>query len=144
MSRDFQRSKLYKWERAVVAPRTNKIVKFDDAQTFIDGVWMSLGLIGAPRVELMSLRNKKADAAADRVNIYLKGDTPAWIVIHEIAHSLNRQKTRGSWIYDGAEDCDGHGPKFVGEYIRLLDRVLGIPLCLTQYSLGVHGVKYEV
>jgi hypothetical protein len=52
--RDFQKSKLYAWENAVVEPRTDLTIPFERAQLFVDGVWLSLGFQGPPRVEMIA------------------------------------------------------------------------------------------
>ncbi len=116
------------------APRTNLIISFDRAQMFVDGVWMVLGLIGAPRVSMMPAHAHRTWATGERTELRLRPETSAWVILHELAHALTMD-------HDG--HCDGHGPKFVGMYIKILDKVLNIPLALTMYSLNHHGVKYE-
>jgi hypothetical protein len=132
--RDFQKSKVYKWERQVVSPRTNLVIPFDRAQMFVDGVWMSLGLIGPPVVTLMANQATRVWATGERTQLQLRHETPAWVILHELAHALTM---------DFTGHCDGHGPKFVGAYMKLLDKVLNIPLALTMYSAEHHGIKYE-
>ena len=137
--RDFQKSKLYAWENAVVEPRTNLTIPFERAQLFVDGVWLSLGFQGPPRVELISPRATVTVAKACRMAVRIPRVTPAWVILHELAHSINKRHDKAP---GASVACDGHGPKFVGIYIRLLDKVLNIPLCLTMYSLEKHGLKY--
>ena len=134
MCRDFQKSRVYAWEDAVILPRTNVTITFERAQMFIDGVWLAMGKIGAPRAELISKRIKTAVARGCRPYIEIREATPAWVILHELAHSLTM---------DHDHNGDGHGPKFVAAYMRLLDKVLGIPLALTIYSAQVHGVQFE-
>ena len=101
---------------------------------FVDGVWLSIGRIGPPVVELMPNQATKVWADARRDILRLRSTTPAWVILHELAHALNAD-------YDGHTDM--HGTKFVGTYMLLLDKVLSIPLSLSMYSATVHGVKYE-
>jgi hypothetical protein len=69
------------------------------------------------------------------MELRLRKKTPAWVILHELAHALNG-------TIEG--DTDAHGPDFVGLYIKLLDKVLDIPLALTMYSLKEAGVKYNL
>jgi hypothetical protein len=137
--RDFQKSKLYAWENAVVDPRTDLTIPFERAQLFVDGVWLSLGFEGAPRVELIAPQATTTVAMGCRTAVRIRHVTPAWVILHELAHSINKRHDSAP---GASVPCDGHGPKFVGIYIRLLDKVLNIPLALTMYSLEKHGVKY--
>lgn len=134
-ARDYQQDKVYWWEDHEIGPRTNLIIPFHRAQMFVDGVWLSLGLMGAPIVEPISKRFKRVRARGCRPYIEIPDECPAWIILHELAHSLTMD-------YDACRDCDGHGPKFMGKYLTLLDKVLGIPLALTMYSAKVHGLDY--
>ena len=138
--RDFQKNKVYRWEDTVVGPRSDRVIRFDEAQTFVDGVWLSMGLIGPPRCMLFDREQKCYIATGSRMELRLQIHTKAWVVLHEIAHALGMHKTDGGYV----NPDDGHGPKFVGHYIKLLDRVLGIPLALTMYTLEQHGVKFKL
>jgi len=134
--KDFQKSKVYRWEREVVAPRALNTVLFEQAQMFVDGVFMAHGLLFPPRAELMPNQATRVFAQANRTVLQIREKTPAWIILHELAHTL-------TMAHDGPEG-DGHGPDFVGMYIKLLDRVLNIPLALTMYTLDKAGIKYNL
>jgi hypothetical protein len=138
--RDFQKSKLYAWENAVVEPRTDLTIPFERAQLFVDGVWLSLGFQGPPRVEMIAPQATVTVAKGCRMAVRIPRVTPAWVILHELAHSINKRHDSAP---AASVRCDGHGPKFVGIYIHLLDKVLNIPLCLTMYSLEKHGVSYH-
>lgn len=134
MSRDYQKAKVYAWENAILPSRCTARVPFENAQAFVDGVWLSLGKLGPPRVELISTRCTKIWAYGCRSHIAIPADCPAWVVLHELAHSLTMD-------HDG--NGDRHGRHFVAVYMRLLDKVLNVPLCLLIYSAQQHGVKFD-
>ncbi len=134
MRLDHQKSAVYAWEDAILPSRTTSVITFDRAQMFVDGVWLSLGKLGPPRVEPISKRCTRTLARGNRSRVELPTPCPAWVVLHELAHSLTMD-------HDGRGNM--HGKKFVAQYMRLLDRVLGIPLCLLTYSATVHGVHFD-
>lgn len=134
--RDFQRGKVYKWEQQFVAPHCNRVIPFNDAQMFVNGIWMALGLIGPPDVDLMPKNATAAFAVGCRQYIKIREQTPAWIIIHELAHTL-------TMTHEGLEDA-AHGPDFVGVYIKLLDKVLGIPATLLMYTLAKSKIEYNL
>jgi hypothetical protein len=138
--RDFQKSKVYAWEKAVVAPRTDLVIPFNRAQQFVDGVWLSLGFQGPPRVSLMAPQAIYAIANGCRHELKIRRETPAWVILHELAHAINQRHDKAP---EASVSCDAHGPNFVDIYIKLLDKVLNIPLALTMYSLRVHGVRHK-
>lgn len=133
--RDNQKSALYQWERAVVAPRSGRLVRFEDAQTFVDGIFICERLMYPPTVRLMPNQATKIWARGCREYLDIRPVTPAWVIIHELAHTLTMA------IDDNRE---GHGENFVGVYIKLLDKYCGIPLALSMYSLAQTKVKYNL
>ena len=48
--RDPQRSRVYAWEEAVVAPRDPSAIPYEQAQMLVDGVWLAEQLLYPPRV----------------------------------------------------------------------------------------------
>ncbi len=83
--RDFQRSRLYEWENAVVKPRTDLTIPFERAQLFVDGVWLSLGFQGPPRVELMSPQATVTVAKGCRMAVRIPRIAPAWVILTRIS-----------------------------------------------------------
>ena len=134
MCHDYQQQTVYAWENAILPKRTTARMPFDRAQLFVDGVWLSLGKLGPPRVEKISARCHTVFARGCRPYIEIPDNCPAWVVLHELAHSLTMD-------HDGSGDA--HGRQFVAAYMRLLDKVLNIPLCLLIYSANIHGVQFD-
>jgi len=133
--RDRQRQRVYDWENTVVQPQSSRIVKFEQAQAFVDGVWLALGLRFPPRVELMPAQAKTRWATGNRARLQLRDKTPAWIILHELAHSITQEHDK---------DHESHGADFVGVYIKLLEKVLNIPTIMLMYTLKEHGVRYNL
>jgi len=134
--RDFQRQKVYDWERAHIAPRCSRIIPRANVQTVIDGIWMAHGLLYPPVVDDMpgQVRRKRADA--NRLTVrFAEEHIPLWVVVHELAHSM-------TWTIDSS--IDKHGPNFMGMYLKLLDKVCNIPLCYTMFTLQSSPVKYDL
>src|SRR4051794_16073945 len=51
--RDPQRSRVYAWEEAVVAPRDPTAIPYKQAQMLVDGIWLAEQLLYPPRVAPM-------------------------------------------------------------------------------------------
>lgn len=127
--RDFQQSKVYAWEQKYIAPISKRVIDFNDARLFVNGVWLSMGLIGPPDIEIMANQATATYAVGCREYIRIRRQTPAWVIIHELGHSLT---------------SDGHGPDFVGVYAKMLEKVLNVPLPLSMYTLNLAGVKINL
>ncbi len=98
-----------------MAPRDNSRILFAQAQGVVDAIWREMGLYYPPSVESLPARARCRLADADRLRIRLPPETPSWCVLHELAHAM-------SCTHDGLSD--GHGPRFMGIYMRLLERYL--------------------
>ena len=135
--RDLQRSRVYAWEDAVVAPWGASAVAYEKAQMLVDGVWLGEQLLYPPKVQPMPRQARRTWATGSRTTIRLPQDrpTPIHVILHEVAHAL-------SSTFDG--DTDAHGPDFVGLYMGLLDRWLGIPTPLLMFTAGQHGVTFNL
>ena len=131
---DFQMDRVYEWEQKVVAPLSSRLIDFDDAQSFIDGVWLAHGWLYPPQVEKLAYRRRNILAAGCRNEVLLRRKNFAWVILHELAHTLTMDEE-----YHG----DGHGPEFVGCYIRLLEKVLDIPAVMSIYTLEKEGVEFS-
>ncbi len=135
--RDLQRSRVYAWEDAVVAPRDRSAIPFEQAQMLVTGVWLAEQLLYPPKVEPMPHQARRTWATGSRTTIRLPQDrpTPIYVILHEVAHAL-------SSTVDG--DTDAHGPDFVGLYMGLLDRRLRIPTPLLMFTAQQHGLTFNL
>jgi hypothetical protein len=139
VTRDSQKQRVYDWENAVIAPLSKGGVPFDRAQAFVDGVWLSHGWLYPPQVLLMPKQATATMATGNRAEIRIQANTPDWVILHELAHTLTANEDGHGGRYN-----DGHGADFVGLYIKLLERVLNIPTLMTMYTLKQAGVKFNL
>lgn len=125
--------RLYAWENRVVAPLDRSVVPFDRMQAIVDHVWAAEGLQWPPRV-----RPRKASratlATGSRLAIEAPPSLPTWILLHEIAHALTSTA-------EGAGD--GHGPDFVGTYVRLLVRHCRLDREALAETLAADGIRWN-
>lgn len=133
--RDYQRSKVYRWENEIVRPRDTKpVVPFTKAQSLVNAIWMAEGLHHPPRVEPMPMQARRVLATGSRTTVRLPPVVPTYVLLHEIAHAMTSD----------LDDGDRHGPQFVGNYMRLLERFAGIPQPLLWYSAKEQGVDFNM
>ena len=131
---DRQRSRVYAWEDANVAPLDESRIAFAAAQGMVDAIWQELGLHYPPRVEPLPAQARARVADADRLTIRLPASTPSWCLLHELAHCLTTTA-------DGKSD--GHGPSFVGIYVQLLQRYLRLNGAAMMQSLAAASVEVD-
>jgi hypothetical protein len=124
--RDFQRSRVYRWEAVHVLPHERKLLSLQACRDLTAEVFARrLGDDALPpRVE--DGRGRR-HAAGSRAVIKL----PRWartrpIVLHECAHGLA---------------VDGHGPDFVRAYVELLVEFMGLERTVLEASLRADGVQ---
>jgi hypothetical protein len=115
-----------------VAPRDQTTIEFDAAQSMVDAIWSDMELRFPPGVERLSRRATVTVASANRLSLFLPDRTPAWCLLHEIAHAM-------STTIDGCSD--GHGPVFMGLYVQLLIRYLRRDETLLLASLRDAGIS---
>jgi hypothetical protein len=118
-----------------VAPHDPTEVPFTTAQGIVDAIWADMGLRYPPSVEPLPAQATATLARANRLSVMLPPRTPAWCLLHELAHAMTSTA-------DGRSD--GHGPAFMGVYLRLLARYLRLnPADLirsaTEAGIGVTG-----
>jgi hypothetical protein len=128
-NRDYQKSKVYAWENKFIAPRCPRCISIEHAQCFVDGVFICEGLVGSPRVSLMPKQATKTFATGERTELRLRPKTPAWVILHELAHSLTE---------------DFHGPNFVGVYLKLLDKYADLSLLTSMFSLQTEKIDFNL
>jgi hypothetical protein len=124
--RDFQRSRVYRWEADHVLPHDRKLMSLDACRALVGRVFAERQGPDQkpPRVE--DGRGRR-HAAGSRDVIKL----PRWartrpIVLHECAHGLA---------------LDGHGPDFVRAYVELLVDFLGFERADLERSLVGAGIR---
>lgn len=135
MSRgDTAAGKLYAWEDAVVAPRDRSLVPFARLQALVDHVWQAEGRAWPPRVRKLPRQARGTVARATRTAIEAPAELPSWVLLHEIAHALTSD-------VDGASA--GHGPDFVGAYLRLLERHARLDRAMLEHTLREAGIDWR-
>jgi hypothetical protein len=97
----------------------------------VDAIWADLGLKYPPSVERLPRQARRTVAGANRLSLYLPDTTPDWCLLHELAHAL-------SSTADGVSD--GHGPVFMGLYVKLLIRYVRLDEAKLLASLGEAGI----
>lgn len=116
MKRDYQKSRLYKWENKFVAPLDVTNVSFENLQAITDYVWKDMGLAHPPKVERLPAHNHSCWATGSRMKIRVQErGCPTWVLLHEMAHSLTSD-------FEG--HSHHHGAKFVGKYLDLICRYI--------------------
>lgn len=137
--RDFQKSRVYKFEDRYVAPLDNIVFSIKEAQEFINFVWEGEGYDCPPRVS-QNTRYKVKLATGGRFNIQTAGNTiKRWILIHELTHSICQTLDEDGEV----DDSIGHGPKFVSTYLKLLDRYANINMIGLLAMCNKSKVKVE-
>ena len=113
--RDSQRGRVYAWENRIIAPCDSTFVDYARAQSMVDAIWTETGLKYPPAVEQLPSQSSATLASATRLSIFLPAQIPSWCLLHELAHAMTSD-------VDGSSD--GHGPIFMGVYLKLLSRYL--------------------
>ena len=137
MIRDFQKSKVYKWENAAVSPKDVRKVPFEQIQGLVDYIWAAEGLSHPPIVEFMHAGDKHSGKGCREFVSFPETGAKTWIVIHELAHAMNADIDADNH----SENSDRHGPNFVGIYVDLLTKYLKIDMMYLLGSVRAHGVK---
>ena len=114
-----------------MAPSDPTTLRFPAAQAMVDAIWSDMGLRYPPAVAPLSSRATATMARADRLSILLADRTPAWCVLHELAHAMTSHA-------DGRSD--GHGPLFMGVYLQLIVRYLRLDQRMLIDSLHDAGI----
>lgn len=134
--KDYQKQKVYDWENVVIPIVPCRHVTLSRAQVLIDGLWLAEGLLYPPAVVPLPKQTRKAWAKGCRTEIILPEEgVPEWVLIHELAHAMS-----------GHEEgyLDWHGPIFVGNYIRLLEKYMRIPRLHLIASATAAGLDFDL
>ncbi|HMR30350.1 MAG TPA: hypothetical protein PKA13_00740 [Geminicoccaceae bacterium] len=132
--RDFQRSRVYRWEGEHVLPHDREVLSLDQCTRLVEAAyrWAEADLAATAgwRPPTVLDGRGRRHACGSRQVIKL----PRWartrpVVLHECAH--------------GMAD-DQHGPRFVARYVELLERFLGLDRAVLHASLARHRVRIAI
>ncbi|HEY8613376.1 MAG TPA: hypothetical protein VIL69_19100 [Roseomonas sp.] len=133
--RDHQRSRVYAWEDSIVAPHAPDLIPFRTAQAMVDAIWAEMGLRWPPKVERLPPQASVRQADASRLRLRLPEALPSWILLHEIAHAMTST---------AEGQTDGHGPRFMGLYLQLIERYLRLPASSLLPTLRDAGIAVDL
>jgi hypothetical protein len=120
--RDFQRTRVYRWEAAHVLPHAGQPLTLEACRTLVAAVFR---WAGRPAPIVTDGRGRRhACGSPEAIKLPRWARTPA-IVLHECAHGLAR---------------DMHGPEFVATYVLLLERFAGFDADELRASLAAAKV----
>lgn len=134
--RDFQKSKLYAWEREHVIPKMNKTMRdIPYLETLCSYMWNQLGMSNPPKLFVDPDYKTKSTGGRYKIR-FMESMLQEWVLVHEMAHSLN--------LCEHRETYDMHGPNFVADYCRLLTTFYGFDINYLLYTLNKDGVKIDL
>jgi hypothetical protein len=133
--RDYQRSAVYRWENEHIGRKDRHTVDINTARGIVKHVWQAEGLDYPPFVEEFGRNVRSKNGDSNRFRIRLQKRVPTWVVLHEVAHSLN------STIDDVG---DRHGPNYLGIYMWLLTKYGGFDLPLLMYTATQAGLEFNL
>lgn len=133
-NRDFQASRVYAWEDRAIGGICSERLTFVQGVQFIEHVWSSLGLLYPP----VATRSRSMNhfLTGERIEITFRDNDLKWMLVHEIAHALTSNLDMSI--------CDKHGAQFVGVYVGLARRFLGIDVRYLTDSLDEAGIRYDL
>jgi hypothetical protein len=131
---DPQRRRVYLWEDREVAPRDLSMVPFQRLQGLVDFVWVQEGLSWAPLVRPLTKKARRTVARATRLAIEAPEQLATWVLLHELAHCMSST---------AEERSDGHGPIFVGLYLKLLVDYARMPRDALEASLRKARIEWD-
>jgi hypothetical protein len=97
----------------------------------VDAIWADMGLQFPPEVEPLPSQSSATLASATRLAVYLPTQIPSWCLLHELAHAMTSD-------VDGSSD--GHGPIFMGVYLKLIARYLRLDPDRLLESAAMEGI----
>ncbi len=131
---DRQRARVYAWEDAVIAPHGGDPIPFAAAQAMVTAIWTEMGLRWPPKVERLPPQARRLQADATRLRLRLPEALPAHLLLHELAHAMTST---------AEGESDGHGPRFMGLYLQLIERYLRLPAAGLLPSLQAAGIAVD-
>ncbi len=114
-TRDFQRSKVYRWEREVFSAMGTPSMTLDECRELVERIWTALAPDEVPP-PVVTLKKSVRRSDGNHLKIRLSPNHLNLIMtIHEAAHGL----------LSAAGSFDGHGPLFMRLFLELLARYAG-------------------
>lgn len=138
--RDFQRQKVYDWEKKYIFPHDRSFVSFEQIQSVVDYVWFNEGLSYPPKVIPLASNTKNFCGKANRLEVqfFEKTTTKTCVILHELAHSMTHEHV------DDQEVNDGHGVKFMGIFMRLLDKYMQFELSYLRQTAEAMRIRFNM
>lgn len=138
--RDYQRQRCYDWQFDALPIYNKTSVPYSQIQQIVDYVWAQEGQQHPPRVTPLHGNATATGGLATRLEVQFPGGrkkTKLWMILHELAHSLNE---------DADGNCRGadHGPEFVGLFMQLLNRHAMIPMPYLMVTANNHKLHYNL
>ena len=142
-ARDRQRSRMYKWENAVVRQLLGRSIADPEFSTveqcaaYAAPIWrrerarVGLARVQAPRIERPSWGQRSALAHPDHRVTLPRWARSRWVILHELAHRLTPRD-------------EAHGPRFVGVLIGLAARWLDLDADRMMRMADEYDVRYYV
>jgi hypothetical protein len=154
--RDSQRSAVYAWERAAVPEfytyQQKRAPTVEDVIPFVERVWRAergrYGLAKRPAPVVTGGRGA-ASYGLQSIRLAPWARTSQAVILHELAHSLDSRPVKSFLgLFDVPTRREkrggGHGPRFVGIFIGLLARHLGLDADALMAHADERGVRYDV
>lgn len=112
---DYQRERVYKWDRLFIDPKINRALPESQMQPIVDYIWSDMGFMNPPKVKVNPAY--KVKSTGGRYEILMHKSAGERTLIHELAHSVSLKEDQDTY--------DHHGPMYVGIYGALLCRYYG-------------------
>ena len=128
--RDFQRTRVYRWEQDVVFPKAGAPIALAACRALVEQAYRwaerpAPEADWAPPLVTDGRGRRHACGSREVIKLPRWARTPA-IVLHECAHGLAD---------------DRHGPRFVTAYVALLEAFAGLDAAELRSSLAARGVS---
>lgn len=135
MCRDYQKQRVYDWQWSHI-PEGGK-VQFNQAQAIVDHIWEAERLSFPPKVVPFHPNETKRAGSATRLQIELQPEVTLRTIIHELAHSMSTE-------IDRSEEVVPHGAWFMGLYLKLIEKYLGVPMPVMLYTCSKDRVDVDI
>lgn len=127
--RDYQKQKCYDWQNKFIHIRDTQEVEFENIQNIINYIWKEMRLEFPPLLNFSNKKNIIAEGNRHKIIWSNNHKAYTWLICHELAHSMTDA---------------GHGPKFVGMYMKLLEKFVGIPMPYLHYTAKQMKLDWDI